>query len=65
MTEMECKCGSKLYGYKDDYNHEIYICFKCGKFEGTSNHDKEFLKEVMDDPAIILLMIQDKEMRPF
>ncbi len=54
-----------MYGYRDNFLHEIYICFKCGKFEGTSNQDPEFLEEVMEDPAIILLMIQDKEMRPF
>ena len=62
---MDCKCGSKMYGYKDDRNHEIYLCFKCGKFEGTSNNDPEFLEEVMEDPSILLLMIQDKEMYPF
>lgn len=65
MTEMECECGKSMYGYTDDEEHQIFVCYSCGKFEGKSNGDHEFMEIVTDDPLVIITMIENKELRPF
>ncbi len=62
---MECECGKKMYGYTDDDDHEIYVCYSCGKFEGSSNGDREFFEIITTDPLIIISMIEEKVLRPF
>ena len=65
MTEMKCNCGHKMYGYTDDDEHEIFVCYNCGKFEGSSNGDTEFMDMVTDEPLVIISMIENKQLRPF
>ena len=35
-TNRPCECGAKLYGYKDQQNSRIYLCYKCGKYKGKN-----------------------------
>jgi Fe2+ or Zn2+ uptake regulation protein len=52
-----------MYGYTDG-NHDVFICFKCGRFDGISNNDPEFLEDIKENPVIILEMISDKILIP-
>ena len=63
MGKMTCKCKSKMYAYTDG-THDVFICFKCGRFDGISNDDPDFLQQVTEDPVILLEMIQDKILIP-
>ena len=38
-TNRPCECGAKLYGYKDQQNSRIYLCYKCGKYKGKNVPD--------------------------
>ena len=60
---MECKCGTKMYAYTDE-RHTIFLCFKCGRFEGMSGGDDGFVKLVSKEPVLILQMIEDEVLRP-
>lgn len=62
---MDCECGMSMYGYMDDEEHKIFVCYNCGKFEGSSNGDEEFMDTVTEDPLIIISMIENKDLRPF
>ena len=48
-----------MYGYTDG-THDVFICFKCGRFDGISNDDPDFLERVTEAPVFILELIQDK-----
>ena len=63
MGKMTCKRKSKMYGYTDR-THDVFICFKCGRFDGISNDDPDFLERVTEDPVFILELIQDKILVP-
>ena len=52
-----------MYGYTDG-THDVFICFKCGRFDGISNDDPDFLQQVTEDRVILLEMIQDKILIP-
>ncbi len=60
---MTCECGSKFYPYTDG-EHHVFVCFKCGKFEGISNDDPEFIDDITEDPILILELIQSKILVP-
>jgi len=61
--KLTCKCKARMYGYTDG-NHDVFICFKCGRFDGISNNDPEFLEDIKENPVIILEMISDKILIP-
>ena len=56
-------CGKKLYGYGDGV-HEIWLCYKCGKFVGSAGGDALFGVLAKSEPEIILTMIQEKLLIP-
>ena len=53
----------RIYGYTDGL-HELSICFKCGRFTGTSGGDDEFIQMINGDPMILLEMIETKMLTP-
>lgn len=59
---IDCKCGSKQFGYTDDKNI-VYVCYKCGRFKGNYV-DKEFSEILKEDPLAILKMIEEKYLVP-
>ena len=61
--EVRCKCGMKMYAYTDDV-HTIFLCFKCGRFEGMSGGDNRFIRAVRKEPMLILEMIEQELLRP-
>jgi hypothetical protein len=52
-----------VYGYTDG-THSLSICFKCGRFTGTSGGDDEFIQMINGDPNILLEMIETKMLKP-
>jgi len=58
-----CECGQKRYGYEDGL-HEIWLCYKCGKFIGTAGGDVFFTTMAKEHPEIILTMVQEKILTP-
>jgi len=58
-----CDCGQKRYGYEDGL-HEIWLCYKCGKFIGTGGGDAFFITMAEEHPEIILTMVQEKILTP-
>ena len=59
----KCKCGKKLYGYGDGV-HEVWICYKCGRFVGKAGGDPIFGIMLKTEPTIIMDMIYNKELKP-
>lgn len=55
-------CDLKKYGYTDGI-HKIYICFKCGAFDGVSGGDQYFIKQITENPNILLEMIKEKHFK--
>jgi len=58
-----CECGMKRYGYGDGL-HEVWLCYKCGKFIGTAGGDAFFTTLAKKQPEVILTMIQEKILTP-
>ena len=58
-----CKCGKPLYGYGDGV-HEVWICYKCGRFVGKAGGDPIFGIMLKTEPTIIMDMIYNKELKP-
>ena len=52
-----CKCGKKKYGYGDG-DHEVWICYNCGSFDGKANGDQAFVETIMANPPIVLALIE-------
>jgi len=63
MVKARCKCGTKRYGYGDGI-HEIWLCYKCGKFVGQAGGDKFFGLMAKEHPEVILAMIGEKILTP-
>ena len=63
MIKERCNCGQKRYGYGDGV-HEIWLCYKCGKFIGTAGGDMFFSVMAKEHPEIILTMVQEKILTP-
>ena len=63
MAKDRCDCGSKRYGYEDGL-HEVWLCYKCGKFIGTAGGDALFSTLAKKQPELILTMIQEKILTP-
>lgn len=60
----ECKkCRIPKYGYTDGI-HSIFLCFKCGRFNGTSGGDMGFMRKINEEPMLLLAMIKDKRLTP-
>ena len=59
----KCKCGKPLYGYGDGV-HEVWICYKCGRFVGKAGGDPIFGIMLKTEPTIIMDMIYNKELKP-
>ena len=58
-----CKCGKPLYGYGDGV-HEVWICYKCGRFVGKAGGDPIFGIMLKTEPTMIMDMIYNKELKP-
>jgi len=63
VAKDRCDCGSKRYGYEDGL-HEVWLCYKCGKFIGTAGGDAFFSTLAKKQPEVILTMIQEKILTP-
>ena len=63
MNKGRCECGTKRYGYEDGL-HEVWLCYKCGKFIGTAGGDAFFTTLAKKQPEVILTMIQEKILTP-
>ena len=61
--KVKCDCGMKRYGYGDGM-HEIWLCYKCGKFVGTAGGDMLFSMIAREHPEIILSMVSEKILTP-
>ena len=59
----KCKCGKKLYGYGDGV-HEVWICYKCGRFVGKAGGDPVFGIMLKTEPTMIMDMIYAKQLKP-
>lgn len=44
--------------------HEIWLCYKCGKFVGTAGGDVFFSMMAQEHPEMILTMVQEKILTP-
>jgi len=51
------------YGYSDG-KHSIFICFKCGRFDGLSGGDPTFIEKIQEEPMSLLIMIEQKILIP-
>jgi hypothetical protein len=63
---MEGKCDHckiNKYGYTDG-THSIYICYKCGRFDGISGGDEEFIAKINEEPMTLLQMIDEEILLP-
>lgn len=59
------KCTGKMSYYTDESkDHEVWLCWKCGKFKGDSKLDDEFNDIILVNPPLILELINDKTLRP-
>ena len=58
-----CKCGKKRYGYGDGV-HEVWICYNCGAFDGKAQGDQTFVETIMENPPIVLALIESKQLVP-
>ena len=63
MIKDKCRCGQKRYGYGDGV-HEIWLCYKCGKFVGQAGGDKFFTFMAKAAPDLIMRMIHEKILTP-
>jgi hypothetical protein len=64
MNDSDCKtCLVPKYGYTDG-THSIYLCFKCGKYEGISGGDDSFVNNINENPMLLLHMIKSKMLVP-
>ena len=63
MIKAKCKCGMKRYGYGDGV-HEIWLCYKCGKFVGQAGGDKFFTFMAKEHPNVIMTLIEQKILTP-
>ena len=63
MNKDRCGCGQKRYGYGDGL-HEIWLCYKCGKFVGQAGGDTFFAMMAKEHPEVILSMVQEKILTP-
>lgn len=63
VDKTNCQCGQKRYGYGDGM-HEIWLCYKCGKFVGTAGGDVFFSMMAQEHPEMILTMVQEKILTP-
>ena len=63
MDEKCKKCKITKYGYTDG-QHSIFICFKCGRYDGISGGDDAFIDRINEEPMALLHMIQAKILIP-
>ena len=63
MIKAKCRCGQKRYGYGDG-THEIWICYKCGKFVGRAGGDQFFSFMAKEHPNVIMTLIEQKILTP-
>ena len=63
MDEKCKKCKINKYGYTDG-QHSIFICFKCGRYDGISGGDNDFIDKINEEPMALLMMIQEKILTP-
>jgi hypothetical protein len=63
MEEKCPKCKINKYGYTDG-QHSIFICFKCGRYDGMSGGDSDFIDKINEEPMALLMMIQEKILTP-
>jgi len=59
-----CECGWQMSVYTDQ-KHIIFLCHKCGTYEGISGGDALFIKAIKDDPNIVTDMIEDGTLKPW
>mgnify|MGYP001598102358 CR=1 FL=1 len=63
MEEKCSHCKIMKYGYSDG-KHSIFICFKCGRFDGLSGGDPTFIEKIQEEPMSLLIMIEQKILLP-
>ena len=63
MIKAKCRCGQKRYGYGDG-THEIWLCYKCGKFVGRAGGDQFFSFMAKEHPNVIMTLIEQKILTP-
>jgi len=56
-------CNIKKYGYTDG-EHSVYLCFRCGRYEGIAGGDVDFIETINNEPYLLLEMIHDKRLVP-
>mgnify|MGYP003661363566 FL=1 len=57
------KCKINKYGYTDG-THSIYLCYKCGRFDGISGGDDTFVEKINEEPMSLLKMIEEEILVP-
>ena len=63
IMRKKCKCGKKLYGYGDGI-HEVWICYKCGRFVGKAGGDPVFGTMLKTEPSMVMDLIHEGHLRP-
>ena len=59
----KCKCGKKLYGYGDGV-HEVWLCYKCGRFIGQAGGDPVFGTMLKTEPSMVMDLIHEGLLKP-
>lgn len=57
------RCKKKMYGYSDSV-HDIWLCWRCGKFSGTTRIHDDFTELIMMNPLIIIDLIHNGCLKP-
>ena len=65
MPDKVCeRCEKSMTHYIDDtHDHDLWLCWGCGKYKGASKVDDDFNDMIMVDPPLILELIQDKQLK--
>jgi hypothetical protein len=59
------RCDRNMSYYTDlEKEHELWLCWGCGKFNGNTKVDDDFTDMILVDPALILELIEQKSLIP-
>lgn len=55
------RCEKKMSFYTDaDNEHNLWLCWGCGKFNGVTHVEDDFNDMILINPTMILELIEDK-----
>lgn len=57
------KCKKDMLGYSDSV-HDVWLCWRCGKFDGSTRTDDDFTEMITKNPMMILYLIDAQALKP-